>query len=178
VSQPRPSLPRRLGIGALVSLLGLVFWALHSVQAGSARHSFAGLANPPQYVRLIAGHRYWISIHGGVQREAELGVSPGALECTAAGQGQAPVALTITAERADTKAINQIASFTPTFSGYVQVQCGGIGLVYVDDAADASFDWSGAWLVLACVCLLIGLPAVLSGLRAVRGEPATANHRA
>lgn len=172
-------MPHRLGAGTAVALLGLVFWALHSVQAGSARHSYAGLANPPQYVQLTAGHRYWISVHGGVQREAELGVSPGALQCTSSGQGQAPRALDITAERADTKAVNQIASFTPSFSGYVQVQCSGIGLVYVDDAADASFDWSAGWLVLACVCLAVGLPLTLSGLRGVRREPVGGgNHRA
>lgn len=179
MSEPRPpqagaSVPRRLAVGVLLVLVGLVFWALYALLSGGERHSYAALANPPKYVRLVAGHQYWISVHGGVRREAELGVSPGALQCTAAGQGQAAVALSVTAERSDTKAIDQIASFTPEFSGYVQVQCQGIGLVYVDDAADAPRDWAGTWLLFASLSLAVGLPLTLSGIRGVRRAPADA----
>jgi hypothetical protein len=173
VSEPRPVVPRTLAAGAVLVLLGLLLWALHAVQSSRERHSYTAGGNPPTYVRLVAGHRYWISIPDGVRREAQFGVSPGALECTAARPGQAPGALDVTAEQNGTKAINQIASFTSGLTGTVQVQCAGLGAVYVDDA-EGSFDWAGLWLVLASIALAVGLPLTLSGLRSVR-HPADAD---
>jgi hypothetical protein len=157
---------RRVLAGPLLVIVGIVCWALYVKQSHSQAHAYSHGANPPSYVRLVAGHTYQISIHDGVRRETELGVDPAALQCTAARPGQAPGPLRLTVEDSSTtKATNQIASFVSSITGSVQVQCAGFPAVYVDDAADASYDWSGAWLVLASLALLAGLPLTLSLLR-------------
>lgn len=161
--------------GAVLVLLGFLSWALYAVQSGNEAHSYAGGA-PPAYVRVTPGHTYRISIAGGLAREAQLGVQASTLQCTAAAPGQAPGALPVTAEQSTTKATDQIGSFVATFAGRVHVACDRVGPVFVDNAADAGYDWSGAWLVLASLALLIGLPLTLSALRrlpadAVEGEP-------
>jgi hypothetical protein len=158
---------RMLIAGTLLILAGLGCWALYVKDSGGGEHhSYNRAGRPPAYVELVAGKVYHLAVHGGVAREAELGVSPGALQCTAARPGQAATALEVTADKADTKATNQIGSFVSALSGRVHVECTGIGTVYVDDAADAAFDRSGVWLVLASVTLAVGLPLALSGLRA------------
>jgi hypothetical protein len=149
----------------LVVIVGLLCWALYVRGANSEHHSYAHGGNPPTYVQLEAGSTYGIAIHGGVKREAELGLAPGTLQCTAARRGEAPGPLEVTAESADTKATDRIGSFVSGISGEVRVQCSGIGPVYVDNAVDAAYDWSGIWLILASVLLAIGLPLTLSGLR-------------
>lgn len=151
--------------GPVLVLVGVVCWVLFVVQSRSQHLSFSSAASPPQSVRVVAGHTYSIAIHGGVRRLAELGIESSALHCTIAQTGQPPRALQLTAESSDSKANNQIATFVSAVSGDVQIRCTNIGAVYVDNAADASFDWSGLWLVLASLSLVIGLPLTLSLLR-------------
>ena len=159
-------MPRAALAGPLLVLIGLACWALYVQRSHSEPHAYSHGTNPPSHVRLVAGDTYQISIHGGVRREQQLGLDPAALQCTAARSGQVPGALRLAVvEQRDSKANDQIASFVSAISGAVQVQCTGIGAVYVDDAADAPFDWSGTWLVLASLALLIGLPLTLSVLR-------------
>jgi hypothetical protein len=166
VSAPRPATPRALIAGTLLVLAGLGFWVLYVQRSGGAeQHSYDRAGRPPSYVRLLAGQTYSIAIHGGVNREIRLGLDPSALQCSAARPGQTPGALNLTNENKDTKAINQIASFVSGITGAVQVRCAGIGAVYVDDAEDAAYDWSGVWIVLASLALAAGLPLALSGLR-------------
>jgi hypothetical protein len=158
-------LPRALVAGPLIALAGLVCWALYVRAANTEQHSYAHGGNPPAYVRLEPGTTYGIAISGGVHREIGLGFAPGTLQCTAARAGQAPGPLEVTAETTDTKATDRIGSFVSAISGDVRVQCTGIGPVFIDNAAGASYDWSGVWIVLASVLLAIGLPLTLSGLR-------------
>ena len=158
-------MPRASLAGPLLVLVGLGCWALFVQRSHSEAHAYSHGANPPTYVRLVAGQTYQISIHGGVRREADLGVDPATLQCTALRPGQAPGALRLQVEDSNTKANNQIASFVSAISGDVQIQCTGIGAVYVDDAANSPFDWSGVWLVLASLGLLIGVPLTVSLLR-------------
>ena len=169
MTAPRPQLPPRLFAGAALVLIGLVSWALYSVAAGSENHSFRPNGAPPASVRLVEGHTYWIAIPGGVARLRASGVDPAHLSCTAAPPGQAPAALkvspVVSAGSDDTKFINRIGSFVAGRSGSVHVECQGIGVVYIDNAADSGFDWSGLWLVLAALALVVGLPLILSGLR-------------
>jgi hypothetical protein len=158
--------PRALIAGTLLVLAGLGCWVLYLKQSGGAEHhSYDRAGDPPAHVRLVAGKTYSIAVHGGVGRELRLGLDPGSLHCTATRQGEGPGALQLATENRDTKATNQIASFVSGVTGLVQVRCNGIGAVYVDDAASASFDWSGMWLVLASLALTIGIPLGLSGLR-------------
>lgn len=165
VSVPRPT-PRAALAGPVLVLFGLACWALYVQRSHSEPHAYSRGANPPAYVQLAAGETYQISIHGGVRREAQLGLDPVALQCTAARPGQAPGALRLASvEQTGSKATDQIASFASTISGSVRIQCAGIGAVYVDDAENSPFDWSGVWLVLASLALLVGLPLTLSLLR-------------
>jgi hypothetical protein len=170
VSRPRPRTPAALIAGAILVAAGLGCWALYVKQTGNGGHSYDRGGSPASSVRLVAGETYTISIHGGVDREVELGLDPAALQCTAALGGQVPGALDIVAQSRDSKATNEIASFVSSIRGDVQIQCGGVGAVYVDDAEDAPFDSSGVWLVLASLALVIGLPLTLSGLRRPAGE--------
>jgi hypothetical protein len=158
---------RLLVVGAVLLLAGFVSWALYAVQSGKEAHSFTSGGAPPAYVQVTPGHTYRIGIDGGVKHEAELGVQPSTLQCTAAAPGQAPGALPVTAEQNGTKAVNQIGSFVATFSGQVHIACDRVGPVYVDNASDAGYDWSGFWLVLASLGLVIGFPLTLSALRGV-----------
>ena len=151
--------------GPLIVIVGLFFWALYVSGANSEHHSYAHGGNPPTYVQVESGTTYGIAIHGGVKREAELGLPAASLQCTVARRGEAPGPLEITAESGDTKATDRIGSFVSAISGSVRVQCSGIGPVYIDNAKDASFDWSGLWLILASLLLAIGLPLTLTGLR-------------
>jgi hypothetical protein len=152
----------------LLVLLGLAFWALYALESASERHAYAHGGAPRTYVQVQARHRYWLAIPGGVPSEAAADVQPGSLRCTAAAAGQAPGALAVSAEQIGTKATDQIGSFVAGFSGSVHIACDGLGTVFVDDAADASFDWAGTWLILAVVALTVGVPLTLSGLRRPR----------
>jgi hypothetical protein len=174
MSVPRSRLPRSLVAGPLLIILGLVCWALYVRQTNSEHHAYAHGGNPPTYVQIHAGKSYGIAIHGGVQREIRLGLAPGSVQCTAARRGQSPGPLDVTAETQDTKATDRIASFVSGINGVVHVECSGIGAVYLDDADDAAYDWSGFFLILASLALLTGLPLALSGLRTVfsRVDPA------
>jgi hypothetical protein len=165
MSQPRPTLPRALIAGPLLVIAGLACWALYVRATNTEHHSYAHGGNPPAYVRLELGATYGIAIHGGVTREAELGLAPGTLQCTAARRGESPGPLDVTAENTDTKATDRIGTFVSAIAGDVRLECSGIGAVFVDNAADAPYDWSGGWLVLASILLAIGLPLALSGLR-------------
>jgi hypothetical protein len=165
VSAPRPSSTRALIAGTVIVLIGLGAWALFAMQNGRERHSYAHGRTPPTYVQLVAGHTYSLAIPGGVAGVAGLGLDISNLRCTAARPGGEPNTLDILPEHADTKAINQIATFSAAFSGRAHIECTGIGFVYVDDAKDASFDWSGLWLLIASAALVVGLPLALSGLR-------------
>lgn len=160
-----PAAPRALAVGALLVVLGVLCWLLYAVQAGTEQHSYAAGGPPPNYVRVVSGHTYWIAIPGGVRAESGAGLDPAKLQCTATSPGEAPGPLDVAAETGDSKAIDQIGSFVAQVSARVHVDCTGIGSVYVDNAADAGTDWSGVWLVLASILLAIGLPVTLAALR-------------
>lgn len=158
-------MPPALVLGVVLVVLGAACWVLHGVQAGYERHSYAPGRPPPTYVQVRTGHTYRISLPGGVATEAERGVSGKALRCTLAAPGSGPGALTITPLQAASRATDQIASFAAPASGRVHVACSGLGPLYIDDAADSTFDWSGLLLVLAAIMLAIGVPLTLAALR-------------
>jgi hypothetical protein len=172
----RPTLPRALVAGTIVVIAGLAVWALYVMQANRESHSYSRGGVAPATVQLKAGTTYGIAIRGGVGREIALGLNPATLQCTATEQGHAPGPLQVNAESQDTKATDRIGSFVADFKGRVHVACTGIRAVYIDNAEDAGFDWSGVWLVLASILLAVGLPLVLSGLRRTgrRVDPAAA----
>lgn len=167
--RPRPALSRTLVAGIAVVVLGVVSWVLYAVAAGRENTPYHPNGGPPQYVRLVAGHTYWLALPGGVGRIRDAGLRPSKLSCTANGAGEARARLSVAAavgsDTDETKFVDRIGSFTPARSGRFHVECSGLGTVYVENAADAGFDWSGLWLILASGALVVGLPLVLAGLR-------------
>jgi hypothetical protein len=151
--------------GMLLTLAGLVLWVLYRVQAGSEAHSFAPGALAPRTVHITQGHTYHLAIPGGVNAELARGVDSKVLQCTISGSGHSASGLAITAEDSGTKAINQIASFFGPFTGDAHIYCTSLPPVFVDDADNAKADVSGFWLVLATICLTVGVPLLLSVLR-------------
>jgi hypothetical protein len=152
-------------------LAGLAAWALYVQRSGNEPQAYARGGKPPAYVQVHAGGTYRIAVRGGVATEAQAGIAPASLSCTAARPGAAPGRLDLTYENADTKATDDIASFTAAITGQLHVQCTGLGDVFVANADDSPFDWSGVWLVLASLALVVGTPLVLSLLRvASRGS--------
>jgi hypothetical protein len=145
-------------------VVGLASWALFALQSGREKHSYAHGGPPPAFARLVAGHEYAVSVPGGTSALRAGGVDPSTLQCSATPAGGTAVAVAISAESSQ-KALNQIATFNAPGSGDYRITCTGVGAVYVDDAADAGFDWSGLWLVLASAALVVGLPVTLAGLR-------------
>ena len=170
-------MPRSVVVGVLLIVLGLGSWSLYVRQSGNEPHAYARAGDPPTYVQLKAGETYLISIRGGINRELALGVDPSALQCTAARPGQSRGALRLEAYEPGTKAMDAIASFASAITGSVHLECAGIGPVFVDDAEDSPFDWSGLWLVLTSIALAAGLPLTLSGLRRATAAPAEPSER-
>jgi len=173
VTAPSPPLPRALLAGGLLVLIGLVSWVVYAVQSRGEQHSYAPGKAPPTYVRLERGHTYWLAIPAGVPAVTAAGLDSTRLQCTAAAPGQAPGALNVAGEQTGTKLTTRIGSFVAGADGSVHIECKGIGDVYVDNAADAGYDWSGLALVIASLALAIGLPLTLSGLRRLPQPAAT-----
>lgn len=161
----RSPVSMRPAIAVLLVVLGLGFCLLWKVASGTERHSYDSGAAAPEFVTLVGGRGYTISVHGGVPTELARGVSPDALTCAISGVGVATVKLTLTDEVAGTKAVNQIASFVAPVSGQVAITCDGLGAVFVDDSADAGFDYAGLLLWLGVAALVVGVPLGLSELR-------------
>jgi hypothetical protein len=159
-------------VGVLLLLFGIGLWGLYRVAAGREDHAFAPDAIAPTEVHVTAGMSYSIAIRGGVPTETKAGLDPGALHCQYTPRGGSPAELTIVAEQTDTKATNQVASFTAPVSGSIHIECPGLAAVFVDDADDASGDLSGVLLVAATISLTAGVGLTLSALR---GRPAPAS---
>jgi hypothetical protein len=158
--------------GLVLILLGATLWILYRYQSGRERHSYTTGGAPPATVHLTAGHTYWLSIAGGVDREVALGLDPRALQCTQTGAGSAPRVLVLSPESADTKLTHQIASFVAPLTGDVHVDCDRLGAVYIDDA-DNSYDYAGLWLVLTSIALAIGIPLSLAPVVVGARRPTT-----
>lgn len=171
MSEPRQTQLSAVVVGAVLVLGGLVAWALYVHKSGNEPTAFARDAKPPAYVQVKAGENYRIAVHGGVATEMKAGIPPESLTCTAARPGESPGALGLIYENADTKATNDIASFVAAVTGRLHVACSGLGTVFVSNAEDAPYDWSGVWLVLATLALVVGTPLVLSLLRDANPAP-------
>jgi hypothetical protein len=151
-------------IGVALVILGLGAWALSRLIAGNESHSYAR-GEPPYSVQVTARQHYAIAVRGGVRTELQAGLEPTALTCSASSPRLGSISLAVQAEKADTKAINQIGTFVAPISAALHVDCAGLGTVFVDDAADASTDWAGVAVLLATVLLGLGAPLGLSAVR-------------
>lgn len=157
----------RTAAGVVLLVIGAGLWLAYRLLAGTEPHSYAqGVA--PASVRLTAGQTYSLAIRGGMPAAQRLGIPPTALRCAASGPGIGVRPLTLRPEAADTKAINQIATFVAPVTGRVHVSCAGLTGVFVDDAADAPPDHAGLALLLATIALTLGVPLALSALRSSR----------
>jgi hypothetical protein len=158
-------------VGLLFTALGFVLWGLYHVAQTREQHSFTSGKAPPTTVQLHAGTKYRLGIPGGVAAALKVGIPPASLQCTVQYTGGAESRLTLATEQSDTKATDQIASFTASTTGPAHVACAALSDVYVDNVTG---DPSGFLLVLATAALVVGVPLALSGLRGrtVAAEPA------
>jgi len=165
----RPRTSRALPAGLVLIVVGLAAWALYGVSSGREDTVQHPNGPAPTSVQLNAGHQYWLAVPGGIDSVRAAGVDPTRLACFAAapagsGQGLAVTGVVDTSN-GDTKFVDRIGSFYAARSGHFHVTCTGLGTVYVANAADAGFEWSGFWLLLASGTLLVGFALFLSGLR-------------
>ena len=154
-------------VGVVLVVLGAGLWLVFRLVAGTEAHAYSD-GPPPESVQIIKGHTYTLAIRGGVLAAQNLGVSPSTLRCTAASPQIGVRPLRVSPEASDTKAVNQIATFTAPVTGRVHVTCAGLGTVFVDDAVNASADHAGLALLLATIALTVGIPLTLSAVRSSR----------
>lgn len=164
---------RTASFGVALVVLGAGLWLVFRLVAGTEPHAYAD-GPPPEFVQLTDGHTYTLAIRGGVIAAQNLGVSPSTLRCNASSPQIGVRPLKVSAEASDTKAVNQIGTFTAPVTGRVRVSCAGLGTVFVDDASNASADHAGLALLLATIALTVGVPLTLS---AVRSSAATRRSR-
>lgn len=158
--------------GVVLIVLGLALWALYWFGVGDERHSFAQGASAPATVAVQVGKTYSIGIHGGVDSARARKVDLANLGCEITPVGNGTSRLAVEAERSDTKALDQVATFVSPVSGRVHVDCPGLPAVFVDNAVDAGTDWSGMCLLLASAALTVGLPLLVSAMRRPRSPAA------
>lgn len=163
----RTSARLRFVVGGLVLSLGFVALAASNVTSRAQHHAYDAGAQPPASVHLTAGKHYQLSSPGGVQPLVNAGVLAANvnLTCVATptGGGIAQL-LTLQDASGDTRNLTVFASFTSSQTGDFHVQCPGVPKVFVDDADNAAFDWSGLLTVLASLLLVAGVGVFASGL--------------
>jgi hypothetical protein len=149
----------------LLLVVGLLCCALYRVVSGSEHHAYSAGAEAPQSVHLTAGTSYTLSVPGGVRTLLDRGVDVSAAQCQWSIGGSAAQALTVTAERADTKATNVVATFIAPFTGDLHIDCAGWGGVFVDNADNTSADVAGWFLLVGVIALTLGVGLGLSEWR-------------
>lgn len=159
---PRPD--RRAPWAVALVVAGLVLLAAFALLKGTEDHAYAS-GSPPTQVEVTAGRTYSLALPGGVTQVARALGDPSALACTITPDGEAGRQLAVAPVAFDTRALHQIASFVAPVSGRVAIGCQSLPRVYVDDADDTGTDWAGVSLLLATICLTVGLPLLLSVLR-------------
>jgi hypothetical protein len=168
VTTPRRPRTSRLGAGIVLVAFASLCWILYGLSAGSTNRPYHPDGPPPSVVRLVAGQSYWLAVPDGVRAVRAAGADPARLSCTATRSGEDPGPLAVTGvvdSNGDTKFTDRIGSFVAARGGAVHVACQGIGAVYVESSDGGAFDWSGVWLVLASLGLVVGAPLLLSALR-------------
>lgn len=167
---PQPFATRAVAAVALLAL-GLVCGALYRIVGGTEQHAYAPSAQPPGGVHVTTGKNYQLSVPGGVAALRKRGVELATLQCEWSSAGSAKQVLPVTAEGADTKASNVVATFTGPITGGIDVDCFGLGAMFVDDADDSPADVAGWFLVTCLVALTIGAGLALSALRSAQPDP-------
>jgi hypothetical protein len=157
---------RRGPIAVVLLLAGVLFGGLYRVADGVEKHSYNSGAVPPQTVRLTQGHQYQISVPGGHKALAKRGISATAVQCSLTPNGGGPVQVTVTPISPDLRPTDALATFESPLSGRVHLDCGPWGAVYVDNADDSGWDYSGLFLVLTVLFLTLGVALGLSALYA------------
>ena len=158
---------RYRGVIAMVLLLAAVLCGgLYRIADGAEKHSYNSGARPPATAKVTTGHQYEISVPGGRKALEKRGISTDVAQCSLSEGGASPTALTIRPLSADVRPTNAVATFVSPLSGRVHLDCGPWGAVYVDDADDSAWDFSGLFLVLAALFLTAGVALGLSALYA------------
>lgn len=149
-------------VGVALLFTSVLLFGIAGVLAGSERHSYIGGALPPNQVTVREGATYQISVHGGVKALIKRNINPTGLQCEWSSQDSANQLLDITPENAESKATNLVATFSSPISGPIHVDCIDWGPVFVDDADNASTDYSGLFLLLGMIAFGVGLIILMS----------------
>ncbi len=158
---------RKAAIAAILLILGIGFGAVARLAASAEQTSYFGRSSAPQFAQVTEGRTYLLSVHGGVNALTDQGLNAASLACSYLTPSNNTLqSLKLTAEAADTKATNAVASFLAPLTGAIRVQCPSYaGAVYLDGADNAPFDLAGLYLLL-CIGSLFG--AVVFGVSAAR----------
>jgi MFS family permease len=148
---------RAVVIGVVLMFASVLLFGLAVVLAGTERHAYDGGALPPNEVSVKQGSTYQLSVPGGVKALIKRNISPTGVQCQWSSQGSGSQLLDLSPENGDSKATNMIATFVSPISGPIHVDCIGWGTVFIDDADNASFDYSGLFLILGMIAFGVGL---------------------
>lgn len=152
----------RLGIGVLLMLVAALVFAGSRYVAGHQHHAYDPGAAPPASFQLTAGKVYQLSSSTPTKDLIDRGTLS-TLACSWSADGQLDNQLPVTSTLNDERNRFQFALFAAPVSGAVQLSCSDIPAVFVDDADNASPDWSALLLVLATFLGLVGAILAVSG---------------
>jgi len=161
---PAPS-SRKAVAATILIILGIGLAALALLAHGSERLSYGG-SQPSQYVHLTAGRTYTLAVPGGIKAMNDKGIEQASIPCAMTfADGRPSQNLELTAESADSRAINVFARFTSAVTAQVHIECADLGTVFVDDADDAPHDLAFLYLTLCAIALTVGAGLLMSLLR-------------
>jgi hypothetical protein len=151
----------RPALAAFLLLGGVLFGVFYRVADSSEHHSYNSGALSRFPVHLTLGRQYELSTPGGVEALKKRGISPAAVACTWTSDGSPEATLGIVS-LADGRTTHAFATITGPRTGPVTIVCDGVPALFVDDADDVQGDAAGLFVVLATICLTLGVALLLS----------------
>jgi hypothetical protein len=164
-----PAAPRtggvRGGLAVVLVALAALFAVLYSIDNSRESHSYNRGATPPTTVHITSGRQYEISMPGGPSALTARVGATAALNCNYSQLGGSSTnALETTRLGSDTRTTHAVGTFIASVTGLVHIECRSLSSTFVDDADDVSGDPAGFFLLLATICLSLGVMLGLSAL--------------
>ena len=166
---PRASVTRAAAAVGLI-VAALLLGALFRILSGTEHHAYAAGALAPDSTHVTVGETYTLSAPGGVKALMARGVDVNTAQCEWSVNGSASQALTVAAAGQGTKAVNVVGTFVAPYTGNLHVDCIGWGPMFLDDAAGSAPDYAGWLLLLATICLTLGIALSIASIRAIGAD--------
>ena len=166
----------RLTAGMALVLFALLVFAGGRVAAPGRDHAYDPGATPPSTYRLTAGRDYQLSTATELTILRRT-VNLAELACVSATGSAEPVPVSVVGTADDDRAQHVFATVQVARSGPQHVTCNGVSEVFIDNADDASFDYTGLTVLLATVIGVLGVVVAVGGgydLGSARTQPTTA----